>query len=107
MYGRDVSFLEVHRLQQKQHPPGGSALPPPSRGPAAYTAALNFRMTSHIVELGEKCWKTPVSISGPGCSGSLLALADKCMFSWSEESLKELLRIRRAALSGMGRGAKP
>ena len=81
VYGWDVSFLEVQRLLQKQHPPGGSALPPPSRGSAAHTAALHFSMTSHVAELGDKYGSTPVSIIGPGCSGSLLALADKRMCS--------------------------
>ena len=79
--GRHVSFLEVQRLLQKQRPPGGSALPPPSRGSAAHTAALHFSMTSHVAELGDKYGSTPVSIIGPGCSGSLLALADKRMCS--------------------------
>ena len=85
VYGRDVSYLEVQRLMWKQHPGPAiqsieTALPPRSRGSAVHTAALHFHMVTPPWMLGERHGRTPVSISGPGCSGSLIALADQRVF---------------------------
>ncbi len=85
MYGKDLSYLEVQRLMWKQHPPPlaqgvATALPPPSRGSAVHTAALHFHMVSPPWVLGQQHGTMPVSISGPGCSGSLVALADQRVF---------------------------
>ena len=85
VYGRDVAYLEVQRMMWKQHPRPpvlgiATALPPPSRGSAVHTAALHFNMASHPLSLGDRHGRTPVSINGPGCSGSLIAMADQRVF---------------------------
>ena len=55
--------------------PFAAYLPPPSRGSAVHAAALHFYMGFDPPSLGVRKGHTPVSVTGPGCSGSLIALA--------------------------------
>ena len=78
--GRSVSFIymqrEAARTLREERPPATITLPPPSRGSAIHTAALHFGHHAATAALGARQGSTPISISGPGCSGSLLAHSD-------------------------------
>jgi len=80
-FGRSVSYLEAQRAVRSDMPDGGdtASLPPPSRGSARHAAWLLAYMAASVHDLGEQR-QTPLSILGPGCSGSLHALADNGIF---------------------------
>jgi hypothetical protein len=54
----------------------GIPLPPPSNGSLKHGAALSFWMGDSHAALGMKPSSTPLSVVGPRCSGSILALDD-------------------------------
>ena len=90
VYGRSVSYCEVKRLSDKATGAVSAVagapllpsfqLPPPSRGSAVHDRTLRFDYWAPSAVLGQFHGHTPISISGPCCSGSLLALADKGRF---------------------------
>jgi hypothetical protein len=85
VFGRSVSWNELRRDIRGHHPvarrviPQGdndaAVLPPPSRGSRNHWGWLVSYMWQTATVLG-RSKTTPLSAVGPGCSGSLLALAD-------------------------------
>ena len=77
--GRATSYLELRKELHSHHPPPPEdqliCLPPPSAGSEKHTAALRFFMYPEAVALGGRMGYTPMSVSGPGCSNSLIATA--------------------------------
>ena len=81
VFGRSVAYLEVQRVARSVMPAGGdtASLPPQSNGSEKHAAWLFCYMPASAIELGHQR-QTPLSIAGPGCSGSLHALADTGLF---------------------------
>jgi hypothetical protein len=85
VFGRSVSWNELRRDVRRHHPedkriiPQGdndaASLPPTSRGSRNHWGWLVSFMWQTASSLG-RAKTTPLSAVGPGCSGSLLALAD-------------------------------
>ena len=80
VFGRSVSYGQARRSLQTAYPPPADdsellRLPPRAAGSTVHTAALRFHMFPEAHALGVRAGFTPVSIGGPGCSGSLLAAA--------------------------------
>ena len=80
VFGRSVSYGRTRLLLQTAYPPPADTselldLPPRAAGSAAHTSSLRFHMFPEPHALGVRAGFTPVSIGGPGCSGSLLAAA--------------------------------
>ena len=75
--GRSVSYTEMQRRAHAagDTPPPYIALPPATHGSRRNALALRFGFATPAHALGT-ARHTPVSLGGPGCSGSLLALAD-------------------------------
>ena len=80
-HGRSVGYLVIRNQLRKAYPPPAgdpsidAALPPPSRGSSRHFASLTFHMWAEPRELGVAYGHTPLSLHGPGCSGSLLGLS--------------------------------
>jgi hypothetical protein len=82
VYARASAYTANREMLHKKYPvPADAAdliqLPPASHGSARHTATLHFYFYRDASALGTKAGRTPLSVAGPGCSGSLLALADK------------------------------
>ena len=80
--GCAVSYAETRNGARARGdvPPPTIALPVNSRGSANNTAALRFGFAARPEALGTRYGHTPVSIGGPGCSGSLIAIADDALY---------------------------
>ena len=80
-FGRSVGYAYVQRALQRDMRGRGTAGRPPVQPPPDccgsrnHFAALSFSMSQDAVALGTAAGYTPLSIRGPGCSGSLLAIA--------------------------------
>jgi hypothetical protein len=82
VYARASAYTSNREVLHKKYPVPAEAadliqLPPASHGSARHTATLHFYFYRDASALGTKAGRTPLSVAGPGCSGSLLALADK------------------------------
>jgi len=81
VFGRSVAYCEIQRIVRADMPPDGdvASLPPLSAGSGRHAGWLLCYMQASALELGEER-QTPLSALGPGCSGSLHALADTALF---------------------------
>ena len=77
VFGRSVSFNEAQREVRNAMPLGGdtASLPPRSNGSSKHAGWLLCYMPFSAADLGSSR-HTPLSVLGPGCSGSLHTLAD-------------------------------
>ena len=80
VWARSVAYNTARRhLHEDYPPPADDAdlvnLPPCAHGTKAHMASLYMRMRPTAADLGARAGCTPLSIGGPGCSGSLIALA--------------------------------
>ena len=77
---RSVAYIEVReaawRAARDDVPGTTISLPPNGRGSLRHMLALRFGLAASPVSLGTRAGYTPISIGGPGCSGSLATIAD-------------------------------
>ena len=78
--GRSVSYIEIRTLALKgargAAPPVTISLPPNGHGSLNNVLALRFGFAVSPMSLGLHHGRTPASVGGPGCNGSLIAIAD-------------------------------
>ena len=81
VWGRSVAYVRVAAALHKKYPPPAAPLTaadrPAHTGPLAYFSSLHFGLTAPAAALGTSHGHTALSCIGPGCSGSLLAIADE------------------------------
>ena len=101
VFARAVAYNEVVRELHGAVPPPGNggamiSLPLPAQGSRALTATLHFGFVTPATALGDRYGSTPVSVAGPGCSGSLLALADRGRYPCLSNALLGVEAFARA-----------
>ena len=82
VYARQLSYLTLQRAVRRAAPstPAVITLPPASHGSLQHIAALRFGFPATAATLGQRHATTPLSVGGPGCLGSPLALVERGRF---------------------------
>jgi len=80
VWARSIAYNASRRRMHAAYPPPADdanliILPPPSHGSKRHVASLYMHMKPTAAELGTRAGCTPLSVGGPGCSASLVAIA--------------------------------
>ena len=88
VYARQLSYLTLQRAVRRAAPstPAVITLPPASHGSLQHIAALRFGFPATAATLGQRHATTPLSVGGPGCLGSPLALVERGRFQFHERA---------------------